>query len=82
MAQIANPAVAAAMRAIDERRWLRHGLFWLVRTVLMTWLFLYGLHSTTDWHVALRDSLILLLPAPYSTACCPALAPAFSQEAR
>ncbi|MBO2009138.1 sensor histidine kinase [Hymenobacter negativus] len=62
MAQAANPAVAAVLRAIDERWWLRHGLFWVVRTALMTWLFLYGLHSTTDWRIALRDSLILLPP--------------------
>ena len=60
------PAVSSGMarvlRALDERWWLRHGLFWTVRTVLMTGMFLFGLHSTTDWHVALRDSLILLPP--------------------
>ena len=60
------PAVSSGMarvlRALDERWWLRHGLFWAVRTVLMTGMFLFGLHSTTDWHVALRDSLILLPP--------------------
>ncbi|UOQ99776.1 histidine kinase [Hymenobacter sp. 5317J-9] len=67
MAQAANPAVAAALRALDERRWLRHGLFWSVRVVLMAWLFLYGLRATTDWRVALHDSLILLPPQMLAT---------------
>jgi hypothetical protein len=62
MAQAANPGVDAVLRAIDKRWWLRHGLFWAVRTALMTWLFLYGLHTSTDWRIALRDSLILLPP--------------------
>ena len=65
------PAVSSGMarvlRAIDERWWLRHSLFWAVRTVLMTALFLFGLHSTTDWRVALRDSLILLPPLLLTT---------------
>ena len=65
------PAVSSGMarvlRALDERWWLRHGLFWTVRTVLMTGMFLFGLHSTTDWHVALRDSLILLPPLLLTT---------------
>ena len=65
------PAVSSGMarvlRAIGERWWLRHSLFWAVRTVLMTALFLFGLHSTTDWRVALRDSLILLPPLLLTT---------------
>ena len=65
------PAVSSGMarvlRALDEQWWLRHGLFWVVRTVLMTGLFLFGLHSTTDWHRALRDSLILLPPLLLTT---------------
>ncbi|WP_324672194.1 sensor histidine kinase [Hymenobacter sp. GOD-10R] len=55
------------LRAIDEHFWLRHGLFWLVRTVYMTWQFLYDLHTTADWQVALRDSLILLPPQLVAT---------------
>ena len=54
--------LATGLQAIDERWWLRHGLFWLVRTGLMVWLFLYSLHTTTDWRVALRDALVLLPP--------------------
>jgi len=53
--------------ATTDRWWLRHGLFWAVRTVLMTGLFLFGLHATTDWHRALRDSLILLPPLLLAT---------------
>ncbi len=67
MAQTESQWLAPALRAIDERWWLRHGLFWLVRTVLMTWLFLYSLHTTTDWHLALRDSLLLLPPVLLAT---------------
>ena len=55
------------LRALDERWWLRHGLFWLGRTGLMTALFLFGLHSTTDWRVALRDSLTLWPPLLLTT---------------
>ena len=62
-----EPWSAQLLRAIDERWWLRHSLFWAVRTVLMTALFLFGLHSTTDWRVALRDSLILLPPLLLTT---------------
>ena len=62
MMAAATPWLDSGLRALDERRWLRHGLFWAVRTGLMTALFLFGLHSTTDWRVALRDSLILLPP--------------------
>ena len=61
------PTLPPVLRALDERWWLRHGLFWTVRTVLMTALFLFGLHSTTDWRVALRDSLILLPPLLLTT---------------
>ncbi len=62
-----EPWLGRFLRALDERWWLRHGLFWLVRTGLMTALFLFGLHSTTDWRVALRDSLILLPPLLFTT---------------
>ena len=64
---LARPALAPVLRALDERWWLRHGLFWAVRTGLMTALFLFGLHSTTDWRVALRDSLILWPPLLLTT---------------
>ena len=62
-----SSGTARVLRALDERWWLRHGLFWTVRTGLMTALFLFGLHSTTDWHRALRDSLILLPPLLLAT---------------
>ena len=62
-----SSGIARVLRALDERWWLRHGLFWTVRTGLMTALFLFGLHSTTDWHRALRDSLILLPPLLLAT---------------
>lgn len=67
MAPTENQWLASALRALDERWWLRHALFWLVRTVLMTWLFLYCLHTTTDWHLALRDALLLLPPVLLGT---------------
>ncbi len=67
MAQAAQGGGGRVLQAIDEHFWLRHGLFWLVRTLLMTWLFLYSLHTTTDGGRALRDALILLPPHMLAT---------------
>ena len=63
----ASGGLSRLLRALDERWWLRHGLYWAARTGLMTGLFLFGLHSTPDWRVALRDSLILLPPLLLAT---------------
>jgi hypothetical protein len=67
MAQVEKHGLAQVVRAVDERWWLRHGLFWLVRTGLMALLFLYDLRTTTDWRMALRDALILLVPQLLAT---------------
>ena len=55
-----KPLLSRFLQAIDERWWLRHGLFWLVRMALLLWLFLYDLRTTPTWPLALRDILILL----------------------
>jgi hypothetical protein len=60
MAQAARQWLARAWRAIDEQFWLRHSLFWLVRTVLLTWL-LRGICIEPDARLALRATLLLLL---------------------
>jgi hypothetical protein len=57
MAQKENPRLDFALQALNERRWLRHGLFWLAHTVLMTWLLVDGCHKAADAGVALRYSL-------------------------
>ena len=67
MAPIENQWLAPVLRALDERWWLRHGLFWLVRTALMTWLFLHVLKTTPDWRMALYDALLLLPPVLLGT---------------
>ncbi len=58
---------ARLLRALDERWWLRHGLFWLAHVGLMLPLFLFVLHSTTDRLRALRDVVVLMLPAALAT---------------
>ena len=55
------------LRAIDERWWLRHGLFWLVRTVLVTWLVLCLIHVSLNLRLALRDMLLLMVPHMVAT---------------
>jgi sensor histidine kinase YesM len=62
MAQAASPAVDTVLRAIDERWWLRHTLFWAVDTALLVPFFLYDLQSTTDARRAAFDALLLLSP--------------------
>ena len=62
---MATPApqwLQSVMRAVDERWWLRHALFWLLRTAWMTWLFLAVLRATPYPLRALRDALLLLPP--------------------
>lgn len=55
------------LRVVDERRWLRHGLFWLTCLSLMLPLFLVVLHTTTDRLRALRDSMLQLGPFALAT---------------
>ncbi|MGY3087500.1 hypothetical protein ACVWYF_000526 [Hymenobacter sp. UYAg731] len=62
-----EPWPARLLRAIDERWWLRHGLFWLVRTVLLTWLVLYVVHVALNLRLALRDMTLLLVPHMLAT---------------
>ena len=54
-----NPGQAVILRAIDERRWLRHGLFWVADFAWVVWLILFGFHSATDWWNVLRHALLL-----------------------
>jgi hypothetical protein len=60
MAQMTSYGLATVLRLVDERRWLRHGLFWLVDTGLMVEMFLHGF--TTDVHLARRNALLVLVP--------------------
>ncbi|WP_310391739.1 histidine kinase [Hymenobacter sp.] len=67
MAQAHNRGLARLLQAIDERWWLRHGLFWLVCVALMVLLFLRVLQSTTYPWRALRDA-VLLVSVPFMLA--------------
>ncbi|WP_210516072.1 sensor histidine kinase [Hymenobacter terricola] len=67
MAQTNPQWLTHALRAIDERRWLRHGLFWLVRTVVLTWLVTYIIHVAVNVRLGLRDMLLLLVPHMLAT---------------
>jgi len=62
MAQSGKQWLEPVLRAIDERFWLRHGLFWLIRTLLFVWMFLYGVKLTVNVEYAWRDSLLMLVP--------------------
>ena len=62
MAQAAKERLATVLQAIDERWWRRHGLFWLGRTLLMTWLVMYLIHVAVSPRLALRDMLLQLVP--------------------
>ena len=55
------------LRALDERRELRHGLFWLCATGLVTLLFLYDMRMTTRVVVALGDALLMMVPNALAT---------------
>ena len=61
MAPTATRTLASLLRAIDEQRWLRHGLFWVASAAYMHWMFMYSIHMTSDWRVALRNTLLLQL---------------------
>ena len=60
MAQMTSHGLATALRLVDERWWLRHGLFWLVDTGLVVEMFLHGF--TTDAYLARRNALLVLVP--------------------
>ena len=47
----------AVLRAIDRHWGLRHGLFWLVQTALMTWMLVYGCPKGTTLGTGLRYAL-------------------------
>lgn len=65
MAQMTSYGLATVLRFVDERRLLRHGLFWLVDTGLMVEMFLHGF--TTDVHLARRNALLVLVPHMLAT---------------
>ncbi|WP_165699412.1 sensor histidine kinase [Hymenobacter jejuensis] len=67
MGQAETYRLDAFLQAIDERRWLRHGLFWLVVTVLMTWYLRYGCHKTDDLVQGFTYALLLLAPHTLAT---------------
>ncbi|MBF9143973.1 sensor histidine kinase [Hymenobacter properus] len=58
MTQAIPPRLARALQLIDERWWLRHGLFWLASGSFMLWLYLYGLHITPEWRVGLVNTVL------------------------
>jgi hypothetical protein len=60
MAQASNWILAPVFRALDERRWLRHGLFWVVYVVLMAMLFRLFIQMVqrVSWKEALQETLI------------------------
>ena len=62
MDQTATWTPAPFLRALDEQRWLRHGLFWLVSTLLMVWMLHYGIHMMPTPGLAARDVLIGMPP--------------------
>ncbi len=55
------------LRALNERRGLRHGLFWLLDTGLVALLFRYDMRMTTRAVVALSDALLVLVPNALAT---------------
>jgi hypothetical protein len=57
---MATWTLAPFLRAIDERRWLRHGLFWLVQTALIVWLLRFGVRMVFTLDIATRDAFIVL----------------------
>jgi hypothetical protein len=59
MAPTRTGTLAPVLRAIDERRWLRHGLFWLVQTVLVAILLRYCVHMVPTLRLAVRDALLV-----------------------
>lgn len=63
MAQTLNQALRRGLRTIDERRGLRHGLFWLVVGLLETLLLRYKCMFTYDLGSSVLYALGLLLGA-------------------
>lgn len=63
MAQTRNQALRQGLRAIDERRGLRHGLFWLVMLLLEAALLRYKCGFTDHLAPSLLYALALLLSA-------------------
>ncbi|MBC8082741.1 MAG: histidine kinase, partial [Hymenobacter sp.] len=59
MAQTKNSGFARFLRALDERWWLRHGLFWLVDLAWVTWFLVFQLRIATNWQAALHTALLL-----------------------
>ncbi|WP_201981804.1 sensor histidine kinase [Hymenobacter rubidus] len=83
MTHTATHRLAAALQAIDERFWLRHGLFWLVRTLLMAWLMVHVIHVAVNGRLALRDALLFLVPlVPVTYALLYGVLPALEQGRR
>ena len=54
-----NPGLAVILSAVDERRWLRHGLFWVADFATMVWFVILGIHSATGWWMVPRRALLL-----------------------
>ena len=50
-----NPA--PLLRAVDERWWLRHGLFWLAWTAGFTWVFVHN-HMAPTLRLAFREVVV------------------------
>ena len=67
MAGSASLSLRWLLRTLDERRALRHGLFWLLVTGLVMLLFLYDMRMTTRVGVALGDALLVLVPNALAT---------------
>jgi hypothetical protein len=60
MTHPATWTLAPFLRAVDERHWLRHGLFWLVHTLVLTWMMRYAIHMMSDVRLAARDAVVML----------------------
>jgi len=75
--------LSPVLRAIDERWWLRHGLFWLGRTLLMTWMLIYIIHVGQGLARTLRDMLLQLVPmVPATYALLYGVLPALKRGSR
>ncbi|MFC7667662.1 sensor histidine kinase [Hymenobacter humi] len=59
MKQAITPGLGPTLKAIDERFWLRHGLFWLADFVFVVWFVLFGIRSATGGWNALQNALLL-----------------------
>ncbi len=59
MKRAGTSRLAIALTAVDERFWLRHGLFWAADFALMVWFVLFGIHSATGWWMVPRRALLL-----------------------